>query len=929
MSYPHAFIEPSEEGFEHTWALAFPDLPEDKARWLLESIMPEYRPTEDDPTREQAAAVTFLRIATRKYGDLDLVLFKFSILFLETGASGFLDPKLSATFDWDALFRSASGVDLFFRSQSAQFRLYLDSAVSAAWLRVPLATRATTYLAYPMTIVGLIEKIEGVCLPTATTDDIWKALAKYPDRIGSLQELADRSDDPLDLSRLSTEEERKAVRGLYLRLVTDVSKGLVAALYDGLSFPCALEEIFGFIAESTEEGAGLLTGTSRHLDDAPPFGKDEPCLAAKICWDYLLGRLKGAEPGEAFSFLSSMMPITVDTVVEYFGDRDASSLRESAASVVDALYREDVLHLVERSLRSTRGVTRRHDPFSRAIIDEIDSRLAGNPRSRMAYLYSLSIRWFDSMSSEHIPSLGGMKSLEPMVLESIKETGGISPLLCLGDYCDIDVFQEVAWRDAIAMILARLGYQAATVAVTADERNSLFLAALAEQSYSGPMPALFSNPFLQYARIMFGQRFLASVLSVTAQGAPEAQRLLSVAIALEEQSAIDFLGTLGPMDRERLAVPIVALALSLAGNDGVKGLSSPDRLEGLGLFKVLPLEVLRFLVRDDPLLLKAVVARYFSGGMNEAHPSVSEFTSTYRELLFVERSFPDRKLKPAARRIVKTEAAARLVRIAEEGVGSDAHIGLGLAVLILYDAGAEQTPDAEFSEACKKAAQRWFDATRACARSGASWGDLPSPMPCLQAAVSILWRLKGPWPAVKQLLTLFRHVPVASIGSDLDPSGADLPGSWQPVAAEIHRALDRSWSAEDGRALRAEMTHDLLDKLKPSKDPAKKALVEPDEDWRYAYVRAVADLGADPSDTGHFHHQVLDKCAVNDPSPMVQKAAAAASARLKTRTGWKAGSSKRMLLHAWWWIRQAHLISSGAEIDREAALRRRETETRI
>jgi hypothetical protein len=36
-----------------------------------------------------------------------------------------------------------------------------------------------------------------------------------------------------------------------------------------------------------------------------------------------------------------------------------------------------------------------------------------------------------------------------------------------------------------------------------------------------------------------------------------------------------------------------------------------------------------------------------------------------------------------------------------------------------------------------------------------------------------------------------------------------------------------------------------------------------------------------------------------------------------------------MLLHAWWWIRQAHLISFGTEIDREAALKRREAETRI
>ncbi len=924
MSNSHAFIEPAEEGPEHVWALAFPDLPEDKAAWLLGSILPDYRPTNDDPMNGQEMNNWYFRNASKKYRDIDLPLFKFSIIFLESGFNKYLDPKASSNFDWDEFFMDRKRIDLFLNRLFIPLFLSPGNKAYDAWLRIPLGTRADCYCTNPRLSPNLIERVEGISLPAVSTDGLWKALSKFPDRLGSLRNLSSNSQNSLDLSRLKTEEEKSILRRLYLYLLSETSKEILPALFDSLSFADAVRDVLDFIAELKSD-AGSLIDDRKYVDETPQFIRDEPTDMAIICWDYLLARLPGAESGEAFSFLSRVLPLAEYKVTEYFGGRHVSRIRESAACLVDSLFREDVLPLVQISLYSTSGLTCHHDPYSYSFIREIDSRLAAEPKSQHVFLYSLLSRWVDTRSTEYIPFLKSMKSLTPMINELIRVEDSIKRLLTFPFSCDLE---ETAWRDAIAMVFAGAGNVVLNESKIVGKKNAFIIYALQRQSYEGPFPVLFSNPFLKYALPLFDQRFMDSLLSAPVLDTPEAERLLAVAIALDVKSAREFLSLRLQANTVTPFMPVLIFALGFVGEDDLERLSSPSELEELGLFNILPLGVLQFLVRDDSLLLEALFAWYFFNEMGEDAPSVADFRSRYTELLFERGLFPC-ALKPSAKRVLIKRSSLILDRIAENGIGDDAEIGLGLAAEVLHSADFNPLADAEFVEACKKAAQKWFDTMRAAARDGKHWRMLPSPAECLESAVSILWNVKGPWPVIKQLLTLFRHVPVASIGVDLDPQSADLVGSWQPVAGAIHAALDRQWSPEEGRALRAAMTHDLLEKLKPSKDPSKRTLVEPDENWRYAYVRAVADLGADPSDTGHFHHQVLDKCAVNDPSPRVRKAAEAAAASLKTRSGWKAGSSKRMLLHAWWWIRQAHLISFGTEMDREAALKRREAETRI
>jgi hypothetical protein len=929
MPYPQDFVEPPEHEHVEPWRDAFPGLSHDKAKWLYEAIAADYRPSDESVSKSQELAVLALRTAARKYKDEALAIFKFLFLFIESShGSRYLDDAARKAFDWDAFFAVEGSLSLFVREFSIQLYLRSDAELRTSWLRLAPVTKLSAYRNEKNFTPDLVEFVEDIVLPPGCDEAFWNLLLDHPDYLDVLRKLKQGSCYSLDLSVLESDTERRLARRLFLCNAGEGSQELLSLLFNALSLEPAAREIIELLNWDSRERFRLSASLDAAIHDTKQSMVDDSTTIGHLCWDYLLDRLPLAEPSDALALISLFLPIGIGVVIKYPGEGAAEHVQAAAAAFTDVLMNEAIRPLLKSSLKESQPTQHTHDSFSIAIIGEIDSRLANEPDTDLAFLYSLLVRWYDPKSAEHIFLLGRLKSLEPMILKSIKDAGSVAPLLSLGEYCALDVFSDTAWRDAIAMTLAQLGYRATAGTVTADRRNPLFIKALYGQSESGSMPALFSNPFLKFARVLFDGAYMETLFSSTVSDSAETQRLLSVAIALGERAAIDFISSRQRETRGLSFLPAVAFALSLVGADGSGKLTSAAYLEDLGLMAILPLDVLEFLIEDELALMEMMVSKYLSGELGQEAPSVADLRLRYSTLLFEPGLFPY-KLKVSAKRVLVNNASAILARIIEKGVGVDASIGLGLADLVLYSADFDLPSEVEFVEACKKAAQLWFDSMRAAARDGTLWSDLPSPSSCLPAAVSILWKLKGPWPVIKQLLTLFRHIPIVSISADLDPLSGDRLGSWQPVARALHNAFDKSWSNEEGRVLRAAMTHDLLEKLKPAKDQAKRTIVEPDENWRYAYVRAVTDLGADPSDTGHFHHQVLDKCAVNDPSPRVRKAAEAAAASLKTRSGWKAGSSKRMLLHAWWWIRQAHLISLGEEINQEAALKRREAETRI
>jgi hypothetical protein len=91
--------------------------------------------------------------------------------------------------------------------------------------------------------------------------------------------------------------------------------------------------------------------------------------------------------------------------------------------------------------------------------------------------------------------------------------------------------------------------------------------------------------------------------------------------------------------------------------------------------------------------------------------------------------------------------------------------------------------------------------------------------------------------------------------------------------------------------------------------------------WRYAYIRAIGDLGVSADGRGHYLYSVLDKSAENDPDPDVRAAAKKASEKLRRlRGGIREGNHTRHLFEAFWWIRQAHMTSLEQAVDHSEAL---------
>ena len=270
-------------------------------------------------------------------------------------------------------------------------------------------------------------------------------------------------------------------------------------------------------------------------------------------------------------------------------------------------------------------------------------------------------------------------------------------------------------------------------------------------------------------------------------------------------------------------------------------------------------------------------------------------------------------------------------------------LGLSLASRVFMTDDEAALSDSRLLQACEPQAARVLDRIRKAARSDNPEDDLEVLLDTLRHVSLIMHRTKGWWRVLKQYLLAFRYLDHTVLGSDLDPNPGNIDNPWTAIPREIHWILDRPWESEHGTELRRAMTHDFLEYLKPLRESAGRdlrrfddkkdgfapTLAEPDPDMRYAYVRAIADLGADPGESGHFHHQVLDKVAMNDPSPEVREAATKAAQVISTRSGYRRGSSKRHLLNAWWWIRQAHVIITHGTLDAEKALRRRDAEIRI
>lgn len=207
------------------------------------------------------------------------------------------------------------------------------------------------------------------------------------------------------------------------------------------------------------------------------------------------------------------------------------------------------------------------------------------------------------------------------------------------------------------------------------------------------------------------------------------------------------------------------------------------------------------------------------------------------------------------------------------------------------------------------------------------------------------------WRGVKPLLIAFRNSKRVLLANDLSPNDrlvSDIIGFFDPYY--WHKSFQPSGiSINDDtlKHLRQDMANDFADYLKHLKPKETKRQVEnyteheraepgfdlhykePSAFWRYAYVRALVDLGVKTDGQGHFLHETLKKTAENDPSEMVRKAAVKADQKLNNwRDGINGNDHKRRFYEAFWWLRLAHLYSLDMDIDAAASKKLRMGEWR-
>lgn len=208
-------------------------------------------------------------------------------------------------------------------------------------------------------------------------------------------------------------------------------------------------------------------------------------------------------------------------------------------------------------------------------------------------------------------------------------------------------------------------------------------------------------------------------------------------------------------------------------------------------------------------------------------------------------------------------------------------------------------------------------------------------------AFDVLLIFADPWKRLKPLLLAFTEMNVPAVTSDLRPWGelgreapphpySEIP-LWIEIAMypqNLRAELDRDPQLQD---LREELAKFCLGRLKTQKNDTnanREEFVEPRPVWRQCYVQALTALRVNP---GGRAHRTLFWLSKNDPDDECRKLAKRAHRQIRhidrRKPNLERGASpRRPLFEAFWWLRQAHLLTLGKEIDEAGAMRTRRKE---
>ena len=213
-----------------------------------------------------------------------------------------------------------------------------------------------------------------------------------------------------------------------------------------------------------------------------------------------------------------------------------------------------------------------------------------------------------------------------------------------------------------------------------------------------------------------------------------------------------------------------------------------------------------------------------------------------------------------------------------------------------------------------------------------------------EKAFYVLLVLAPPWQRLKPLLLAFSEMKKPAVTSDLrawPEYGRDEPPPY-PYAVVPHwiaismypQNLQRELARDPHlRDLREEFAKFCLTRLKTKvkaehADDTDADFVEPRVPWRQCYVQAVKVLRVNP---GGRAHRTLFWLSQTDPDDTVRELAKQGYKQLRQLDRRKpnvdkGASPRRPLFEAFWWLRQAHLLTLERDIDAAGARRTRRKE---
>ncbi|MCG9126011.1 hypothetical protein JT359_00280 [Candidatus Poribacteria bacterium] len=211
-------------------------------------------------------------------------------------------------------------------------------------------------------------------------------------------------------------------------------------------------------------------------------------------------------------------------------------------------------------------------------------------------------------------------------------------------------------------------------------------------------------------------------------------------------------------------------------------------------------------------------------------------------------------------------------------------------------------------------------------------------------AFYVLLFFDRPWKRIKTLLLVFTKMTKQSVASDLrtwkELDSKDNPppiysrvSNWIEVAMYPHNLKNEIERDPYLQELREEFGKFCLGRLRTkerndTKEYNNEDFVEPRPAWRQCYVQALKALRVNPGGRGH---KALFWLLNNDPDETVREKAKNAHRQVRHLDRDKpnldkGASPRRPLFEAFWWLRQAHLLTLGIPIDADGAMRTRRTE---